>query len=265
MSILSKKFLPSLLGIATLTWIVGGTFWFKNQFYDKPTTDRTTVPTHNGEFHLPFYFPFGTAQPVFTAESFSLFKKTTDYLNENSSKRLIITGLYAKKEVPNQMAAQLGWQRAEAIRSVLLNLGAASNRIEMKSEERNNVYFSNQQLYDGVEFKVVDNPGRFEALNLFFQPDKFQFAENDDLKKYFAALNDYVKLHPNVKLKITVHQDDTEGVWSSKKRMAFMHLFLSNHGFLPKQFEFEDLKNKKPLAETGHIKNRRVEIRLIVP
>ena len=261
MSILSKKYLPPLLGIATAAWIVGGTFWFKNQFYNEPT-----VTAQDGVSHLPFYFPFGTAKPVFTSESFSLFKKTTNYLNENNNKRLIIKGLYASKEVSNQMTARLGWQRAEAIKSVLLKVGTASNRIEMKSEQRNNLFFSKQQLYDGVEFKVVDNPeGRFEALNLFYQPNKFQFAENEDLKKYFAALNDYVKIHPNVKLKITAHQDDTEGVWASKKRMAFMQFFLENHRFLPKQFEFEDLKNKKPLAETGHIKNRRLEIRLIVP
>ncbi len=44
-----------------------------------------------------------------------------------------------------------------------------------------------------------------------------------------------------------------------------MQLFLAKQRFLPKQFAFEDVKDKKPLAEAGQIKNRRVEIRLIVP
>ncbi len=266
MSILSKKYLPPLLGIATLTWIVGGTIWFKSQFCDLTNTDETTVSVSNIGKHLPFYFPIGAAQPIFTSQSFSVFKKTTNYLNENSNKKLIIKGLYAPKEVPKQAPSKLGLERAEAIKAVLLNLGASSNSIETKSEERKNLFFSNQHLFDGVEFKIVDyEGGRFQALNLFFQKDKYQFEDNEELKKYFLTLNEYVSLHPNIKLKITAHQDNTEGVWTSKKRMAFMHRFLSNHNFLPKQFEFEDVKNKKPLAENGHIKNRRVEIRLIIP
>lgn len=266
MSILSKKYLPPLLGIATLTWIVGGTYWFKSQFCDVPMPNNTIVSVSNTATHMPFYFSFGVAQPFFTSRSFTIFKETTNYLHENSNKKLIIKGLYAPQEVPNQAPSKLGLERAEAIKSVLLNLGATSNSIEIKSEQRNNLFFSNQQLFDGVEFKIVDyEGGRFQALNLFFQKDKYQFEDNEELKKYFYALNGYLNLHPNIKLKITAHQDNTEGVWLSKKRMAFMHLFFANHHFLPKQFEFEDVKNKKPLAEAGHIKNRRVEIRLIVP
>ena len=266
MCILSKKYLPPLLGIATLTWIVGGTYWFKSQFCDAPMSNNITVSVSNAATHMPFYFPFGAAQPLFTSRSFTIFKETTNYLHENRNKKLIIKGLYAPQEVPNQAPSKLGLERAEAIKSVLLNLGATSNSIETKSEQRKNLLFSNQQLIDGVEFKIVDyEGGRFQALNLFFQKDKYQFADNEELKKYFHALNDYVNLHPNIKLKITAHQDNTEGAWTSKKRMAFMHLFLESHEFLPKQFEFEDAKSKKPLAENGHIKNRRIEIRLIVP
>lgn len=266
MSILSKKYLPPLLGIATLTWIVGGTYWYKTQFCDVSNTASTTVSISHTGTHLPFYFPFGTAQPIFTKESFSIFKETTNYLNEHSDKTLIIKGLYAPQEVPSQAQSKLGLERAEAIKAVLLNLGSPSNSIETESEQRNNLFFSNQQLFDGVEFKVVDyEGGRFQALNLFFQKDKYQFEDNEELKKYFHALNDYLSLHPNIKLKITAHQDNTEGAWTSKKRMAFMHRVLENHDFLPKQFEFEDVKNKKPLSEVEHIKNRRVEIRLIVP
>lgn len=266
MSILSKKYLPPLLGIATLTWIVGGTYWYKTQFCDVSVTASTTVSISHTRTHLPFYFPFGTAQPIFTKESFSIFKKTTNYLNEHSDKKLIIKGLYTPQEVPNQAPSTLGLERAEAIKSVLLNLGSPNSSIETRTEQRNNLFFSNQQLFDGVEFKVVDyEGGRFQALNLFFQKDKFQFEDNDELKKYFHALNDYMRLHPNIKLKITAHQDNTEGAWTSKKRMAFMHKVLENHNFLPKQFEFEDAKSKILLAENGHIKNRRVEIRLIIP
>ncbi len=266
MSILQQRYLPPILGTATLTWIVVGTIWFQNQFCDAASVNNTTVSHSRIEAHQPFYFPVGTAQAIFTSKSFSMFKETVDFLDENTHKKLIIKGLYATQEVSNQVPFKLGLERANAIKSVLLNLGANSNSIETKSEQRNNLFFPNQQLVDGVEFKVVDyEGGRFQALNLFFQKDKYQFEDTAELQKYFQALNDYLSLHPNIKLKITAHQDNTEGAWTSKKRMSFMHLFLAKHEFLPKQFEFEDIKNKKPLYEAGHIKNRRVEIRLIVP
>ncbi len=90
MSILSQKYLPPFLGIATLTWIVVGTYWYKNQCWDDATSININTPV-NGAVHLPFYFPVGTAQPIFTSKSFSMFKKTTDYLNDIQK----TLGLYA--------------------------------------------------------------------------------------------------------------------------------------------------------------------------
>ena len=266
MSILSKKYLPPFLGIATLTWIVGGTFWYNSQFCNEPVPNSTAVAIKNTGTHLPFYFPFGESQPVYTGESFLLFKETADFLNDNRDKTLVVKGLSTPKETQNHLSSNLGLARAGAIKTVLLNLGALPNSIEIKSEQRKNLFFVNQQLFDGVEFDMIDNlDGHFQALNLFFQKDKFKFSDNEDLKNYFHALNNYLSFHPNAKLKITAHQDNTEGGIVSKKRLVFIHQYLENHDFLPKQFEFEDVKSAKPLAEVGHIKNRRLEIRLIVP
>lgn len=266
MSILSKRYLPPFLGFATLIWIVGGTYWYKKTFCDVPITNSAVVAVKNTGKHLPFYFPFGESQPVFTSESFLIFRETTDFLNDNRDKILVIKGLSSVQETPKNFSSNLGLARADAIKSVLLNLGALPNSIEIKSEQRKNLFFVNQQLFDGVEFKVENNiDGRFQALNLFFQKDKYQFLDNEDLKNYFHELNNYLSFHPNVKLKITAHGDNTEGSEVSKKRLAYINKYLISHNFLPKQFEFEDVKTAKPIAEVGHIKNRRVEIRLIVP
>jgi outer membrane protein OmpA-like peptidoglycan-associated protein len=259
MSSLSTKFLPPFLGFATLTWIVGGTYWYKNQFCDLPVLTSNIVAVKNTGTHLPFYFPYGESQPVFTSESFLIFKETTDFLNDNRDKTLVINGLSDPKEAFNN----LGLERAKAIKSVLLNLGAIPNSIETKSAQRKNLFFVNKQLIDGVEFNMVDNvEGRFQALNLFFQKDKFQFADNEDLKNYFHTLNQYLSFYPNTQLKITAHRENTE---ASKKRLDFIRHFLESHDFSPKQITFEDVNSEMPLAEVGNIKNRRVEIRLIVP
>ncbi len=264
MSILTKKYLPHFLGISTLIWVVGGTMWYKRQFCDTPVEPTThVVAVKSVGTHLPFYFPQGEAQPVFMSESFLQFKETTDYLNDNRGKTLIINGLYAKEE---RADSNLGLQRAESIKLALLNLGTLPSSIETKSSLRQNLFFVNRQLFDGVEFKVVDNiEGHFQALNLFFKNNKFQFAESDDLKDYFHKLNHYLSFHPTVMLKITAHQDFTEGATVSKKRLAFIKNYLDSRDFLANQLEFEDVKSEIPLEETGKLKNRRVEIRIIVP
>jgi hypothetical protein len=264
MGILSKKYLPHLLGIFTLIWVIGGTMWYKSQFCDTPTVPESPiVAVKSVGTHLPFYFPFGEAQPIFTSESFLQFKETTDYLNDNHDKTLVIKGLYSRQE---RADSNLGLQRAQAIKSALLNLGALPNSIETKTARRDSLFFVNRQLFDGVEFKVVDNiEGHFQALNLFFKKDKFKFEDNEYLKNYFHALNHYLSFHPNVQVKITAHQDFTEGVAVSKKRLAFIKNFLENRNFAPNQLSFEDIKSTMPLAQTGQIKNSRVEIRVIVP
>ena len=266
MGILSTKYLPPVLGIATLAWIVGGTMWYKKQFCDVPaetTTESSVVAVKSTGTHLPFYFPMGESKPVFMSECFTQFKETVDFLKENRDKTLTIKGLYTIKESAD---TNLGYRRADAIKSALLDLGAIPSSIETKSDQRTNLFFVNRQLFDGVEFKVEDNiDGHFQALNLFFNKNKYQFSDNEELKNYFHTLNDYLNFHPNVKLKITAHQDFTEGGKVSKQRLAFMQKFLENHDFVANQLTYEDVKSEIPMAATGGIKNRRVEIRLILP
>jgi hypothetical protein len=266
MSILHTKYLPPFLGLATLTWIVGGTYWYQKQFCEVPATASVALAVKNSGTNLPFYFPIGDSKPVFTSECFVLFKETAAFLNSNQDKILVVKGLTTPQETKRNLSTNLGMARAEAIKSALLTFGALPTSIETKSAQRSNLAVANQQLFDAVEFNMVDNiEGHFQALNLFFQKDKFQFAENDDLKNYFHALNKYMSFHPNLTVKITAHRENTEGVAASKKRLAFIRQFLEKHDFLSKQLAFEDVNSEMPLGEEGHLKNRRVEIRLIVP
>ncbi|MBL7816173.1 MAG: hypothetical protein JNL70_14235 [Saprospiraceae bacterium] len=265
MSILSKKYLPPLLGVATLAWIVGGTYWFQVHFCDTTSTTAPLVAAQNTTNHLPFYFPMGDSKPVFMPESFSFFKETADFLNDNRGKKLIVNGLFSSKEA-RTANSRLGLERAESIKKALVDIGTLPKSIETQSTQRNNLFFVNQQLFDGVEFKVEETvEGRFQALNLFFKSNKYQFADSDELKGYFNALHHYLSSHPNVRLKITAHHDNTEGGQVSRKRLAFMRQFLKNYDFLPQYFAFEDLKDTQPFSKTGKLKNRRIEIRLIIP
>jgi outer membrane protein OmpA-like peptidoglycan-associated protein len=274
MSILSKNHTPIALGIATLVWIFGGTFWF-NQYCcpaNAPLSIGATSAILNSGNHTPFYFSRGESHPVFLSESFKLFKETADFLQTNQDRALVIKGLYSSKELQKQpiaavsealTARDLGIERAESIRTVLLHLGISPDALSVKSVQRDSLFFVNGQLFDGVEFAVVDNiEGRFQALNLFFKKKKYSFKANPELKKYFHDLNHYLSFHPDIRLKITAHADDTEGGQMSRKRLVFIKQFLKDHDFDTDKILFEDLEATAPIDELGSIKNQRIEIRL---
>ena len=128
-----RKFLPTILGIATLIWIVGGTIWFKRHFCDSIELPQiaTVIAIKDGVKEnvqsTPFFFALAETQPIFISESIPVLKKTADYLNQNVDKALIIKGLYSPKEKALKPKTDLGINRAEAIKSVL-KIGRASCR-----------------------------------------------------------------------------------------------------------------------------------------
>ena len=69
-----RKFLPFILGIATLLWIVGGTVWFKRHFCDSmalhqsATTVAIKYEASMNVHTTPFFFSLAETQPIFISE-----------------------------------------------------------------------------------------------------------------------------------------------------------------------------------------------------
>lgn len=265
-----RKFLPIILGIATLIWIVGGTVWFKYHFCDtmELTQSAPTVAIKDGttqRIHTtPFFFYLAETQPIFISESIPVLKKTADYLNQNIDKALIIKGLYSPKEKALKPKTDLGISRAEAIKSVLNGLGANADDINVESEQRSDLHFVNNQLTDGIELEMVNNMNaRFQPLNIYFPTKKFQFKESDELMAYFNNLNKFIILHPETSVRISAFASNTEGGAFAKKRLAFIKSFLEQKQFNLKKIQFENNLTRIPLTAQKSIKNQRIEIRLV--
>jgi hypothetical protein len=177
-SVLTRKILPPVFGIATIGWIIGGTIWFDNQ-------------------------------------------SSTNHQNVFSTTSSISSSI------------------------------------------------TNSHIVDSVALNLVENPnGHFQALNLFFQKNKFSFAENNELQVYFKDLQSFLQKNPTVKLKIAAFHSNTEGGKISKKRLTFVRDFLKNKNFNRNQFIFENRKTAAPLttiADAENIKNQRVEMRIATP
>ena len=266
-----RKFLPFILGIATLLWIVGGTVWFKHHFCDSMELpqDAPSVAIKGGRIlnvhSAPFFFSLAETQPIFISESIPVLKKTADYLNQNIDKALIIKGLYSPKEKALKPKTDLGISRAQAIKSVLNGLGANADDINIESEQRSDLHFVNNQLTDGIELEMVNNMNsRFQPLNIYYPTKKFQFKESEELMAYFNNLNKFIILHPETSVKISAFASNTEGGAFAKKRLTFIKSFLETKQFNLKKIQFENNLTNNPITAQKSIKNQRIEIRLVL-
>ena len=227
-----RKLLPLILGIASVCWVVGGTVWYKHNFCDAPVqqADAPVVAIKEGSATVsrstPLIFPFADARPTFFSESFLTLKKTADYLKDNVGKALIIKGLYSTKEKTQAPNQDLGLQRAESLKDVLITLGAPNDVISTESFKSDNLHFVNNQLLDGIDYTIIDNPNiQFQALNMFFKTKKYRFAESAELSDYFKKLKQYVEVHPSERIKISAHADNTEGSRLGLSRVKFLDYY----------------------------------------
>lgn len=211
------------MGLATLMWIIGGTIWYNRNFCDSVEFHHSAsaVAIKEGTLannsNTPFFFPLASIQPIFISESIPVLKKTTDYLNKNKDKSLVIKGLYSSKEKKNLPQTDLGIYRADAIKTALTNLGADGENIEVISELRNDLHYVNNQLTDGTEFQLIDNLSvSFQAMNLYFPHRKYKFKQTEELAEYFDKLSKFLVINPQKTVKITSFASYTEGGNSSK-------------------------------------------------
>ncbi len=181
----------------------------------------------------------------------------------------MLTGLSDIREQAVNQSNNLGFARAEAIKLTLTNFGAPNNSLEIMGEQRANLIDKNNQVCDAVKMTLVDNvEGHFQALNLFFKPNKFRFSETAELQTYFNDLQTFLQKNQTAQLKIVAFCSNTEGSKMAKNRLAFMADFLKNKKFNSTQFVFDNKKilaTPTTIADAQSLTNQRIEIRILTP
>jgi hypothetical protein len=275
-SVLTRKILPPFFGIATIGWIIGGTIWFDKQLtnnnirvFSQSSSFNSSVITQNSILPRPICFNSGSATPIFYSENLAELRNTAEFLIRNNHQSLVLTGLSDKREEAVDKSINLGFARAEAIKTTLTTFGAPNNSLEVKTEQKDNLIDAQNKVCNVVKMAYVNNSdNRFQALNLFFKPNKYRFAETSELQKYFSDLRNFLLKNPTVKLNIAAWALDTEGGQIGKNRLTFMSDFLKNKNFDVKQFVFEDKKvsvSSAIIANTDNHAHQRIEIRIMTP
>jgi hypothetical protein len=270
-----RKILPPFFGIATIGWIIGGTIWFDKQLKQTEAKDfsntsalQSSLVSKSDGLPKNICFNSGSAVPIFYKENLVELQNTADFLVKNSSQSLLLTGLSDSREQVKIGSLNLGFARAEAIKTTLTNFGAPNNSVELKSEQKEGILNAEHKVCDAVKMAFVENTdNHFQALNLFFKKNKFQFSETPELQAYFNDLHLFLEKNPTAKLKIAAHRSDTEGSFISKKRLNFIVQLLKNRRFKTEKLSFEDKKTAVATAVSNiqNLDNQRIEIRILTP
>jgi outer membrane protein OmpA-like peptidoglycan-associated protein len=259
-----------LFTLAFIAWLIGGTIWYKKRYCDAPVSIENVAPVVAARDQINpvlFYFPFAQSRPVLMSESVASLKKTADYLNQNIDKKLVVSGLASAKEVSLNASADIGSARAEAIKSLLIDLGAPKNALEIESKQMEKLEFTNGNLINGVNFTIVDNPdARFQPINFYFSTNQSEFVETLEIEVYLANLKRFLAANPTVNLDITAYTAKGEKSKMGDKRLNFIKSLLQNKDFNLKQISLRQKTSQKPISKNKEdIKNQRLEIRMINP
>ena len=276
MSVLTRKILPPVFGIATIGWIIGGTIWFDKQLnnnnvraFSQSSSFNSSVVTPSSPLPRSICFNSGSAIPIFYSKNLEALRSTAAFLSKNNHQSLVLTGLWDKREQAIDKSINLGFARAEAIKTTLTTFGAPNNSLELRTEQKENLLDANNKVCDAVKMTYVNtNDNRFQGLNLFFKPNKYRFAETSELQQYFTDLRAFLLKNPTAKLKIAGYGSDTEGGQIGKNRLVFMSDFLKNKKFNVSQFVFENKKinaSSPIIANTDNPTQQRLEIRIMTP
>jgi outer membrane protein OmpA-like peptidoglycan-associated protein len=163
-----------------------------------------------------FAFLNNDEAPILNPNNELTLRNITDYLHAQPKKKLIITGYFCPDEASIQPGyfENLGLARSAAVRDLLTRQGIAAERIALDGELSNER--CQQQPLDFSFFTEADPVDHARAYYLFhdmtisaahFSADGRQFLPGAAIKRYAAAVKDYLDESPRSTLYIVGHSN----------------------------------------------------------
>jgi len=167
------------------------------------------------------------------------FQGLADYLTQNDSRILVLTGLYQDSESNNCPAENLGLARAESVQQLLVDQGAPAEQIRLSSDNQNILDVADDKIMGGIAYSFLS--GDIDEVE-----NRLEFA----------------------KALVVGHTDD-EGSSSSNRRLSkdranTVRDFMISKGIYENQIVTQGMGPDEPVATNdtadGRAQNRRVEI-----
>ncbi len=214
------------------------------------------------------------------------------YLQSKNDRKLVLTGYNHPDEVFESALANLGMVRANRIRSLLMNLGANGQQIEIKGKEDGRLAVVESALYGkflpnamGFDFesftrrdarKLRREKRRIEAnlkkIQVFrftnFGKTKHKIIIDDKTKTYLNDLILYISINEKAQIYCVGHSNALKSKEKSfemgANRANFARDFLLSHGIMPSRIITKSAGATHPLGEEttqyGQQINRRGDV-----
>ena len=205
------------------------------------------------------------------------FQRTVEHLRENPRRILTLTGLYETAE-SNQCTdyTDLGVARAERVKSLLIDMGAPAEQIELEASLTTDLAEYNGLNVEGVRYDFRETEVseaaalQMDNITLYFDTNKQNIELSDSQRRYLERLKAYLAQNADAKATVYGYTDDRGedryNMRLSRKRSEFVRDFLIKQGVSRRQIENKGYGPDDPIAtnstEEGRAKNRRVEISL---
>lgn len=302
-----------LLLLALLVWLIFGSWLYRRSCCDgaaAATTgaaavgggtycgqwrvfDDETDFDHSAKRYLRFLRNESIPNNYEGTDIDELLSKVSEYQANQSDRNLIVTGLYDEDESYEGSYDNLGIERAEVIKEILINRGANGEMVRVESAELEEGGFDADTICHGIEMFFTDGSTSevieedsgaaaavtaesvcsdldTEGLTLYFD---FSSAKNDFTdgdREYLDALVSCLNSRSDATISIEGHTDNVGGSANnqvlSEARARKVRNYLTAAGIDKSRLNKEGFGDTKPIesndTEEGRAKNRRVEVRL---
>ena len=213
---------PLLLSL--LGWLVFGSFYCKSALCGAGGAAAAVAPAAaacsewsfndgnrfnaNSHDHYRFVKNSSNVLPARSAEFNGAIASTVSHLKANKDRKLIVTGHYDQDETKPSKFENMGFARANSIKSTLMGMGVSASQIDLASRMTRNNHYHGDTLCQGADFTFAGMPAAPATTKV------------DNLKKNLVG--------KNVILYFPTNGDDIDLSAQAKKDIADMKYYLDN-------------------------------------
>lgn len=278
----NTKLLLWLIPTVLLAWL-----WFGPWY---PAWERLFCPDCVAEGHeeatadteaedvlrMPLGFKWADPRP-YTSDQFEGFR--TDLFSKmNEDNLLEVTGFYFEEEPKPENADNLGFARAEQLKTLFAG-NIPADRLQIRARVKDETEGVRTRYFSGADFRWIEVEKKDEVVAVDAFPDRtiirFPYKSTDRIKnpeieRYLKEVAQRVK-ESGEQIRLTGHTDnvgeDAYNLELGRQRAEAIQKLLVSNGAPAEAIAVESKGRSQPEAsndsEAGREQNRRVELRLI--
>ncbi|MEM9921608.1 MAG: hypothetical protein AAF990_26125 [Bacteroidota bacterium] len=284
-----RKMMVPLALLALLIWIIGGSWWYSQQFISvqasSPAEGESSELSHLSISHSSFEtdaiealaFNFSDPELQVSTHTHKLIRQLIDQLKE-VNQVLFLRGLYLDTEEYKGSFDNLGLARAAFVKRFMVRLGAKPSDIEIGGQRVSQLLQRDNQLLNAVQFELTKSESIVEPskptakwtdlmrpLNLQFRSESTDLELTPQLQTYLKTVEQLLQEHSGAMIWISGFRRSKKDQPSTVRRTESVQQLFLQQGFDAKRIvlQYEQEASNRQSQSTPGDAIRRVEVRVL--